>query len=484
MATMSKSWKKKLAGVTPLLLVSSMLLAACGDAATATPPAATATTGSGAVEATATTGGGASDATATSGLAGAETPTIGTAEATATTGGAAGGTTPTTGTGGAAGGAMVPQGTANLTFWHGYTGAEADTLTKALQQLTTKSPDFKVNLLAVPFDQLKNKFTTEAATGGGPDVLIGPPDWIGELADAGLIVDLSTMDTLNTVTADLVPTSLDIAKYDGKQYGVTANLKNVALYYNSDIVKEVPKDTDALLSGANAMVAGNVKYGLALNTGFYNAVGYNFAFGGKLFTDPKTVDLTQQGTIDWLNWLKKAKDTPGVFAKAGADADIDNLFKTGVAGMVLNGPWALGDYQKALGKDKVKVAVAPSTPSGGKFAPFVGGDIYYINASSKDQKSALALIGYMMSSDVQQMFVDEAGQLSTNSKIDLSANPELQNFVEQSKQGTPFPNFPAMGKVWDPAGNMITEVMDGKTEAAAAAKAANDAINQAINSGQ
>jgi arabinogalactan oligomer/maltooligosaccharide transport system substrate-binding protein len=390
----------------------------------------------------------------------------------------------TPGASGTPGNVMVPQGSADITLWHGYTGAEADTLTKAVQQLSQRNPTFKVTLLAVPFDQLKNKYTTEAATGGGPDVLIGQQDWTGDLAEAGIAADLGTMDNLSSVTADLVPSSLDVAKYNDKQYGITANLKNVALYYNSDIVKTVPKDTDEMLSSAASMVNGNVQYGLALNTGFYANVGYNFAFGGKLFEDNTHVDLTEQGTADWLNWLKKAASTPGVFAKAGADADIDNLFKTGAAGMVINGPWALGDYQKALGKDKVKVAVAPGTPSGGKFAPFVGGDIYYINSASKNQKAALDLIAYIMSPGVQQMFVNDAGQISTNSKVDLSANPQLQGFVDQAKQGTPFPNFPAMGKVWDPGGNMITSVTDGKATAEDAAKKANDDINAAIASGQ
>jgi maltose-binding protein MalE len=445
-------------GIVPVFIAAPMLLAACGgDATPTTAPAATATTGAGAV-ATATTGSSAV-ATATKGTA---------AGATATTGSASGSE-------------GVPTGSADLTIWYGYTGAEADTFTKALNDLKTANPNFKVTALAVPFDSLQSKFTTEAATGGGPDVLLGANDWAGPLADAGLLADLGSMSKLSSVTANLVPSSLDVSKYNGKQVGITANLKNVALYYNSDLVKSVPKNTDDMLTQASSLATGNVKYGLALNAGFYQAVGYNYAFGGKLFNaDNKSVDLTTQGTQDWLNFYKKAAGTPGVFVKAGADSDIDTFFKTGQAAMVINGPWALGDYQKALGKDKVKVAVAPDTPTGGKFAPFVGGDVYYVNAASKNQDAALALIGYMMSTPVQQNFVNDAGQISTNTKVDLSTNAALQAFVDQSKQGTPFPNFSAMSAVWTPGGDMITSVLDGKADAAAAAKTANDAINTAI----
>jgi maltose-binding protein MalE len=322
--------------------------------------------------------------------------------------------------------------------------------------------------------------STEAATGGGPDVFLGPPDWIGELAEANLIADESTVEGFADVTGDLVPTSLDMGKYNDKQYAIPSNLKNVALYYNTDLVKTVPKTTDEMITMAGELATGDVTYGVALNTQFYHMVGYNFAYGGKLFTDPKTVDLTTPGSIEWLNFMKNAAGKPGVFAKGGADQDIDNLFKTGKAAMVINGPWALGDYTKALGEDKVKVVPAPDTPSGGKFAPFVGGDVYYLNASSSKLADAMKLIGYITSAPVQQMFVDAAGHVSTNTKVDLSKNPNIEGFVEQSKTGTPFPNFPAMGQVWTPAGDMITAVMDGKSTPEEAAKKATDDINAAI----
>ena len=60
-----------------------------------------------------------------------------------------------------------PNGSGNVTLWHGYAagGSEAATLNAMIKQLTDKNPNFKVTVLQVPFDQLQNKFTTEAATG-------------------------------------------------------------------------------------------------------------------------------------------------------------------------------------------------------------------------------------------------------------------------------------------------------------------------------
>jgi arabinogalactan oligomer / maltooligosaccharide transport system substrate-binding protein len=376
-----------------------------------------------------------------------------------------------------------PEGAGTITLWHGYTGSEAATLQKAVKMLTDKNANFKVNLLAVPFDQLQNKFTTEASTGGGPDLLIGPSDWVGGFAEAGLIAEMSG-ETVNALTAPLLASTLNVARYNNKLWGLPTSMKNVALYYNKSLVRTLPKNTDEMLTMAGSLATGNVQYGVAINAGFYHAVGYNFAFGGKLFNNPKQVDLTTPGTIAWLNWMKKAKESRGVFIKAGADDDINNLFKTGKAAMVINGPWALEDYEKSLGRDKVGVAIAPGTASGGKFAPFVGTENYYLNANKKDNKAALDFLAFISSPGVQSLFVREAGQISTNQKVDLSSNPALVPFVQQAAQGSVFPNFPAMGQVWTPAGDMITKVLDGKATPEQAAKEASDAINKAIAGGQ
>jgi len=44
-----------------------------------------------------------------------------------------------------------------------------------------------VNQVPVDFNNLQNKFLTAAPQGQGPDIVIGPHDWIGQFAKAGLI---------------------------------------------------------------------------------------------------------------------------------------------------------------------------------------------------------------------------------------------------------------------------------------------------------
>ena len=65
-----------------------------------------------------------------------------------------------------------PTVTGNITIWNGYhTGDnEEKTLNQLLDSAKKAYPDAKITVLEIPFDQLFNKFETEAATGGGPDM--------------------------------------------------------------------------------------------------------------------------------------------------------------------------------------------------------------------------------------------------------------------------------------------------------------------------
>ena len=74
-----------------------------------------------------------------------------------------------------------------LVFWHGL-GTEAPLVTEQLLPAwNQRYPDVSVEVLSVPFDQLQNKYNTEASAGGGPDLLLGPSDWVGQYVEAEIV---------------------------------------------------------------------------------------------------------------------------------------------------------------------------------------------------------------------------------------------------------------------------------------------------------
>lgn len=383
-------------------------------------------------------------------------------------------------------GPAAAQDSGELTLWHGWTGVEADTLNnQILPAWEAANPGVKINVLAVPFDQLKNKYQTEVATGGGPDLLIGPADWVGELAGSELIKPLDDMVTADDLAA-YVPSAVDALKYDGKLYGLPESIETVALYYNTDMVPTPPTSTAELLAQSAAInAADSSQYGLALLTDFYHPAGYLFGWGGQIFDDTNHSAFGSPETVAFLNWIKDLTSQPGIYQQ-NDDASISSLFKEGKAGMVINGPWALGDYQAALGADKVGVAELPviSENADAPAKPFLGVKHIMINPNLSDDQAALALkfAQFFTGAEVGKILADAAGHLPANTGVDVSDNPVASAFVAQAANSTAMPTIPEMGQVWTPAQDMISKVISGDSTAeeasAEAVKTINDAIDQ------
>jgi arabinogalactan oligomer/maltooligosaccharide transport system substrate-binding protein len=361
-----------------------------------------------------------------------------------------------------------------LTIWHGMTGAEADTLTAVVNAFQAAYPNVTVTLLAVPFDQLQNKFTTEASSGGGPDLFYGPKDWIGTLANASLIQPLDSLSS-SIGLSNLIPSTIDANKFKGSVYAFPESSDLMALWVNTSMVKTMPATSDDLLADAKT-------YGLGLNYGFYQAAGFIFAEGGQLFDSNMKCVLDQgTGTADALSWMLKAYSAPGVKSDTNG-SNLDALFKAGTIGMIFNGEWATGDYTTALGA--TNLAIAPPftmSPSGKTFSPFLGMKDIYLSANSKGDALTAALEYLQFSSlPATQTMWAKVGHIPTNASVQIT-DPIALGFIKQSQSTTYFPNEPEMGAVWTPAGDMITKVLTAGAAPADAITSAVTTINAANN---
>ncbi|MEZ4531799.1 MAG: maltose ABC transporter substrate-binding protein [Thermomicrobiales bacterium] len=377
------------------------------------------------------------------------------------------------------------QDSGSLTLWHGWTGSEADALNKEIiPAWQAANPGITINVLAVPFDQLKNKYQTEVATGGGPDLLIGPADWTGELASADLIKPLNGLVPEETLS-QYVPSAVQALTFDGQLYGLPESIETVALFYNTDLVPTAPANSTELAQMSGEIAGANAgTFGFALYSNFYHPAGYLFGWGGQIFTEEMTSAFNSPETVSFLSWLKDLTSQPGVTYQ-NDDGAISSLFKEGKAAMVINGPWAVADYQAALGEDKVGVAPLPVISENGDAPalPFLGVKQIMVNSNLNDDQAALAakFAEFFTGAEVGQILADSAGHLPANTGVDVSANPIASAFVAQAANSTPMPTVPEMGQVWTPAQDMIGKVLDGSATpeqaAADAAKQIDDAIS-------
>ncbi len=173
--------------------------------------------------------------------------------------------------------------------------------------------------------------------------------------------------------------------------------------------------------------------------------------------------------------IKNAKGTPNVIADKDG-GKLDAAFKDGKVGYVFNGPWATGDYVKALGAENVAIA-DPIAVGNGKFAPFLGTKNIFLSSNSQNPEGAQAFLKFMSTPETQKMMT-EVGHIPSNPNVKTD-DPFIAGFLKQTGSTTYFPNEPEMGAVWTPGDDMITKVIEGKAEPKAAAEEACKLIDAA-----
>jgi arabinogalactan oligomer/maltooligosaccharide transport system substrate-binding protein len=327
-----------------------------------------------------------------------------------------------------------------VTFWHAYgTGsAEETALTAVLAKAAIDLPQYKINVLQVPFNDIYNKYSTDVAAGGGPDMFVAPNDNLGSESRASLIADLT--DLLKGKLGDYAPLSVEGMTVGGKIFGVPESLKAVEFWYDKSKLATPPATTDDLLNMEKAGTAVGISFSCYHYWGFYSA------FGGSVFDD-KFNFITDQGTgmVDAMTYLNELYQIGKKNAWPLTDADGLAPFQEGKIVAITNGNWAMGDYQKALGAN-LAVAPLPAGPKGAS-KPLLGVDGYYINPNSQNKQGAIDVALYLTGKTAEQIMMDQAGHVPAITTVSIT-NPLIQSLVDAFKTSIVRPQDAQLDKYW------------------------------------
>jgi arabinogalactan oligomer/maltooligosaccharide transport system substrate-binding protein len=326
-----------------------------------------------------------------------------------------------------------------ITFWHAYgTGTQEEVaLTAVLAQAAIDLPQYKINALQVPFGDIFNKYRTDVAAGGGPDMFVVPNDSLGDDVRAGLIADITDLAT--SKLGDYAPLSIQGMQVDGKLYGIPESLKAVVFWFDKTKIATPPATADEL----KALMESGTPIGVSF--GCYHHWGFFGAFGGQIFDENWKV-IADQGTgvsdaMAYLNELYQIAKTNG-----WPKTDSDGLapFQEGKIYGITNGNWAMGDYQKALG-DNLGVAPLPAGPVA-PANPLLGVDGYYISPNSQNKEAAIEVALYMTGAKAETEMM-KAGHVPAITTANVT-NPLLQTLLEAFKNGYVRPQVPELGLYW------------------------------------
>lgn len=365
----------------------------------------------------------------------------------------------------------APSLSGEITLWHSYGsgGGETGAFQKALGAVLVANKDLKVNVVEQPFSDIFNKWNTDVAAGGGPDMFIAPNDNLFSQADAGVLQNLDTylagkLDGFSQV-------AVDGSKVNGSFFMVPESLKAVALWYDKSSIATPPATTDALLAGVKD---GSIKLGLNQNA--YHMFGFTGAFGGNLMDDSGKCVADQAGFTEAFQYFKDLKAAAGVKYYTDGNA-LKQDFQTGKLNAVIDGPWQTADFTTALG-DKLAVAPMPAGPSGSKANPFTGTDGWYINPNSKNLDLAVQLALALVAPDSEQVMTDQAGHVPAAPGVTINSTI-VQGFADAAAGGLPRPQRAEFNNYWGPFGDAVNQVLDKNADAAATVASACSLMNQA-----
>jgi multiple sugar transport system substrate-binding protein len=342
------------------------------------------------------------------------------------------------------------------------------------------STGISIDRQAVPRDELIQKVLLGAQQKQLPNVLrIDNPD-LQQIADTGALAPLTDY---GVDLSGLYPNLIEAGTYNGKVYGIAPGINGMALFYNKDRFDKAgvkPPTTWAEVKDVAAKLTGNGVYGIAFSAPATEEGSWQFEpwFWGA------GADLTKLDSPEAVKALQFWTDlvNSGYASKSvvqWSQGDVNDQFMAGKAAMQQNGVWNL----TALDKSGVKYGVVPiPKPDGGAAPGPMGGEVLTIPVSN--DPAAMQAAGKVVNCLLSDKEMLEWANLQAYipSRITLAQqvakdNPAMQSFVdaaaaERSRTGPPANLGPNYSKVSQPLWNAIQAALSG-------AKSPQDALTAA-----
>ena len=369
----------------------------------------------------------------------------------------------------------TPEPVGTLTLWHSWAEADGDALAAILAAFAQQYPEIKVNTLFVAYNDLPQAYADAVQAQAGPDLILAPNWWLGEMVAAGVVQDLDELVDAATVDS-FWPATVANLRWQGKLYGLPTNFELVSLFYNRDLVaaNALPATTDDLLTLAKAAPT----QGIGLYATLYHLYWGLPAYGAALLDENGLAVLDQgTGAADYLSWLAALDDAPGTFVDSDYGMLLDR-FKKGEFAFLVDGPWSIGELRAALG-ERLGVTTLPAGPAG-PAQPWLSADGVMLNPSLTGQQQWLALLlaRHFTSVASAEQLATLANRLPANRTVELG-DPLLQGFLAQGANAQPMPMLPEMSQVWGYGGDLLIRVLDGAEDPSDVVATTSTLINEA-----
>jgi arabinogalactan oligomer / maltooligosaccharide transport system substrate-binding protein len=326
-----------------------------------------------------------------------------------------------------------------------------------------------VNVVQIAHGDMEATILRAAPQGEAADVFHAiEHDWVGNLATAGVLADMSGYAT-TAYLADLAEQARLAFTFSGRLFGLPISVGGPALIVNTDLVPNPPATYEEMIELAQELTTADT-FGYMIDAGnFYFAYVYFRTFGGAVFgrdaagsLDPSDVQLANEGAVRGVQELKDLRYRYGL-VPSGADYGVGNgLFVDGRLAMWYTGPWETANYVNA----GLNFTVMPIPPlaDGTEFGGFMGVGGIAVNQFSQNKVDAANFAKWITRSAAQVSLAQNTARIpASQSAVAMVADdPVIAGFGRALLTAEPMPNIPKMGQVWGPAGNALTVIMESE----------------------
>ncbi|MFB6858071.1 extracellular solute-binding protein [Streptomyces sp. NPDC058320] len=321
-----------------------------------------------------------------------------------------------------------------------------------------------------------------------PDVIeYGNTDTAGYVKDGGL-ADVTEEFGAWPEAKDTDPTAEESVTVDGKIYGAPYFVGVRALYYRTDVFKDLKLDvptTQAQLA-ATARKIHKMRpdlYGLAVGGAYtYGAMPFIWSQGGELaekkggsYESAIDSPAARKG-IEAYTSLFGGDNCPAAKCAGMGGNDTVTAFASGKAGMAIGGDFSHQAMEDGKVKGKYAVVPLPGADKGDIAPAFAGGNNIGVLRSTAHRTLAVDLMKSLASKKTQGELFDAMGFLPTYTDVRESVakkEPFVAPFIKTLGAGAKFvPASPAWGQI-DASlvlPTMFQEIVSGRKDVATASR--------------
>ncbi|SFT18247.1 extracellular solute-binding protein [Streptomyces sp. ok210] len=319
-----------------------------------------------------------------------------------------------------------------------------------------------------------------------PDLIeYGNTDTAGYVKDGGL-ADVSKEFAAWDEAKDTDPTAKQSVTVGGKVYGAPLFVGVRALYYRTDIFKDLgiepPESQAELVSTAKKIHKKKPElYGLAVGGAYtYGAMPFIWANGGELADESGGTykaainsDRARKGIEAYTSLFGDSNCPAAKCAAMGGNATV-TAFASGKAAMAIGGDFSHAAVEAGSVKGKYAVVPLPGASEGSIAPAFAGGNNIGVLKSSSHRTLAVDLMKSLTGKQTQEKLFDAMGFLPTYTDVRATVaqkEPFVELFVKTLGAGAKFvPASPGWGQIDSSLilPTMFQEIVSGRKDVAQA----------------